>query len=434
GLLKLCQANLKRAEAMASEHPEVELETQILIGKPFHAILQWAEEVAPTLIIAGRHGSHRIDGTSLGSQADNLCRQAEANLLLVGSCDVRPDEIPWIEEDGRQGLEWAPEAEVRILRVPPFALGIARGAVEEYVLEHYGPGSRYAPAFVEEGWESRGNGRDGKRQRGPSSGASARGAGKRDRAAGEESTPPLTREELPVVTGGRLDEAIRKLLPTHMQLIMGIGDAEELALAEVKAEEAMRRTVVATHDEERFAEPPPVAERCPVTAHRSERARREDDPIVWTHEAFGRLGQVPLIARPLARNTVERFARAAGEWRVTTRVMDENKEAMIQAEEFDLDTMLVMFNELKAKQARAEAAGADGVSEEMRRFIEEAKASGISRCPIRDIEEKADRCPVDFTGSSPEDAERAVRRLMEAESTPGVPVREGGEESGGEPA
>ena len=41
-----------------------------------------------------------------------------------------------------------------------------------------------------------------------------------------------------------MDEAITKLLPTHMQLIMGIGTAEELALAEVKAEEAMKRTLV----------------------------------------------------------------------------------------------------------------------------------------------------------------------------------------------
>jgi len=57
-------------------------------------------------------------------------RLAPANVLLIGTTDVRPDEIPWIEEDGKTGLEWAPEAEVRILRVPPFALGIARHAVE----------------------------------------------------------------------------------------------------------------------------------------------------------------------------------------------------------------------------------------------------------------------------------------------------------------
>ena len=76
--------------------------------------------------------------------------------------------------------------------------------------------------------------------------------------------------------------------------------------------------------------------------------------------------------------------------------MDENKQAMIEADEFDMDTMMVMFNELRAKQIRAEAEGEDALSPEMRRFIEEAKASGVTRCPIRDIEEKVDKCPVDF--------------------------------------
>jgi len=36
----------------------------------------------------------------------------------------------------------------------------------------------------------------------------------------------------------------------------------------------------------------------------------------------------------LARNTVERFARNHDIWRVTTGVMDENKQAMIEADEF----------------------------------------------------------------------------------------------------
>ena len=105
---------------------------------------------------------------------------------------------------------------------------------------------------------------------------------------------------------------------------------------------------------------------------------------------------VPLIARPLARNTVERFARNHGIWRVTTPVMDENKQAMIEADEFDAETMMVMFRELRAKQIRAEAEGEDALSPEMRQFIEEAKASGITRCPIRDIEEQMRKCPVDL--------------------------------------
>jgi nucleotide-binding universal stress UspA family protein len=368
GLLKLCQANLKRAEVMARDYADVAMRTQILVGKPFQCILQWVEEIEPDLLILARHGSHRIDGTEMGSQAENLIRLAECNVLLIGTTAVRPEEIPWIEEDGQTGLEWAPDAEVRILRVPPFALGIARKAVEEFVLETYAAGN--------------GNG-------------------------GGQGIATL-----PTVTGERLDEAIKKLLPTHMQMIMGIGTAEELALAEVKAEEAMKRTVVEGSDADAAPETPMVEAKCPFTGHVQLRERNARDPVVWTHEAFERLRLVPLIARPLARNTVERFAREHGFWRVTTAVMDENKQAMIEADEFDMDTMLVMFKELQTKQIQAAAEGVDGLSEEMRRFIAEAKAAGITRCPIRDIDEQMKKCPVDMKMTTPEEAKRAVEELM----------------------
>jgi hypothetical protein len=78
-----------------------------------------------------------------------------------------------------------------------------------------------------------------------------------------------------------------------------------------------------------------------------------------------------------------------------------------------MDTMLVMFNELRAKQIRAEAEGSgDAYSPELRRMIEEAKASGITRCPIRDVEAKAAQCPVDFKTVSPEQARKAVEGLI----------------------
>lgn len=355
GLLKLCQANLKRAEALARQYPEVPLATQILVGKPFQVVLQWAEEIRPTLLVLARHGAHRIEGTQLGSQAENLVRLAPCNVLLVGTTGVKPEDIPWIEEDGVAGLPWAPEAEVRMLRVPPFAQGIARRAVEEYVLEQGGD----------------------------------------------------------IVTNQRLDEAIRKLLPTHMQLIMGIGSAEEIALAELKAEEQLRTTKVQGHD----GEPDPPAEievRCPVTGAVSRRPRTAKDPITWTEEAWERLQRVPLIARPLARNTVERFARNHGIWRVTTSVMDDNKQAMIEADEFDAETMMVMFQELRAKQIRSGGEKGTGeLSSEMQRFIEEAKAAGITRCPVRDLEAKMSACPVDFSMATPEEAKAAVQRLLE---------------------
>src|SRR5438046_7803620 len=240
---------------MAQEFPDVALKTQILVGKPFQVIMQWAEEVKPSLLVLARHGAHRIEGTDLGSQAENLVRIAPCNTLLTGTVGIRPEDIPWIEEDGQAGLPWAPEAEVRILRVPPFAQGIARRAVAEYVLEH---------------------------------------------TSGAAST----------VTNKWLDEAITKLLPTHMQLIMGIGSAEEIALAEVKATEQLKATKVQGHDVDPEPQVAEIETKCPVTGAVSKRPRVATDPIVWTEESWQRLQLVPLIARPLARNTVARFARA----------------------------------------------------------------------------------------------------------------------------
>ena len=354
GLLKLCQANLKRAEVMAQEFPDVPLQTQILIGKPFQVVLQWAEEIQPSLLVLARHGSHRVEGTDLGSQSENVVRLAPCTVLLTGITGIRPEDIPWIEEDGVASLPWAPEAEVRILRVPPFAQGIARKAVEEYVLEQGGD----------------------------------------------------------IVTTARLDEAIRKLLPTHMQLIMGIGTAEEIVLAEIKAEEQLKKTHVVGRDDDPLPAQPVVEVRCPVTGRVSTRARTTADPIEWTHEAWARLQAVPLIARPLARNTVDRFARNHDIWRVTTRLMDENKQAMIEADEFDAETMMVMFNELRARQIRAEAEGGDALSPEMRQFIEEAKAAGVTRCPIRDLEASMDKCPVDLSAVTPDQARAAVEQVL----------------------
>jgi hypothetical protein len=342
---------------MAREFPDVPIKTQILVGKPFQVVMQWAEEIQPSLLVLARHGAHRIEGTDLGSQAENLLRLTPTNVLLVGTVGIRPEDIPWIEEDGQASIPWSPDAEVRILRVPPFAQGIARRAVEEFVLERGGD----------------------------------------------------------IVTNPRLDEAIAKLLPTHMQLIMGIGSAEEIALAEVKAQEQMKQTKVVGHDHDDPGDGM-VEVKCPVTGRVSRRARVETDPIIWTEEAWQRLGAVPLIARPLARNTVERFARHHQVWRVTTMIMDENKQAMIEADEFDAETMMVMFTELRAKQIRAEAEGGSALSPEMRKFIEEAKASGVTRCPIRDLEAQMDKCPVDFATVTPEEAKAAVQQLLDSQA------------------
>ena len=308
GLLKLCQANLMRAEQMAEEYPDVEVESQVLVGKPFDCILKYIEETKPTLLVLARHGAHRINGPDMGSQVENLVRLAPCDVLLTGTTGVNPEDVPWIEEDGVPGLEWDPMAEVRIQRVPPFAQGIARNAVEDWVQEHGGA----------------------------------------------------------VVTNSFLDRAIQALLPTHMQLVMGVGKAEEIARAEVKAEEAL-----SDH-------PVPM---CPMGSDRQAVKQRARNGITWEAEAWERLGLVPLIARPLARSTVERFATEHDVDHVTISVMDENKQGMIEADTFDIETMMVMFSELRAREIRA---GAEGYAGE---FVESAEAG---KCPIREVQEMLD--------------------------------------------
>ena len=41
-----------------------------------------------------------------------------------------------------------------------------------------------------------------------------------------------------------------------------------------------------------------------------------------------------------------------------------------------------------------------------------AKAAGVTRCPIRDIEKQIDKCPVDFKTTTPAEAKAAVEAFL----------------------
>src|SRR5207247_4668638 len=70
-----------------------------------------------------------------------------------------------------------------------------------------------------------------------------------------------------------------------MQLIMGIGTAEEVALAEVKAQEQMKGTKVQGHDADPQPLTPEVEVKCPVTGAVSRRPRdRKSTRLNSSHE------------------------------------------------------------------------------------------------------------------------------------------------------
>src|SRR5260370_37330490 len=112
-----------------------------------------------------------------------------------------------------------------------------------------------------------------------------------------------------------------------MQLIMGIGSAEEIALAEVKAQEQMKATKVQGSDADRepTGDAAEVEVKCPVTGRVSRRPRTAADPIGWTEEAWRRLQLVSLIRRPLACNTAERLAPCPSFLRVTSSARCDDK-------------------------------------------------------------------------------------------------------------
>jgi hypothetical protein len=60
--------------------------------------------------------------------------------------------------------------------------------------------------------------------------------------------------------------------------------------------------------------------------------------------------------------------------------MDRNKQAMIEADTFDIESMMVMFSELRAREIRTAAEGGAA-------FVE---GVGVGRCPIREVQERTD--------------------------------------------
>ncbi len=124
------QSEIRNAVLSPSKDPKSRIETHLLAGKPYTAILQHLRDAQPTLLILGRTGIHADDGLDIGSNAENLLRLAPCHVLLVG----RTFTPTWAEtrQVVEEGLAWTPEALARLDRVPDFARGMARKAIEGY--------------------------------------------------------------------------------------------------------------------------------------------------------------------------------------------------------------------------------------------------------------------------------------------------------------
>jgi nucleotide-binding universal stress UspA family protein len=129
GIAKLYDDHLETARRIAAE-TGAEIETHLLTGKPYAAVLRHTEQAQSSLLVLGRTGIHADDGLDIGSNAENLLRLAPCHVLLVGRTfsPTRAETRQVVEEH----LAWTPEALARLERVPEFARGMARKAIEGY--------------------------------------------------------------------------------------------------------------------------------------------------------------------------------------------------------------------------------------------------------------------------------------------------------------
>ena len=130
GLAQIYQSHLDVAERMALDAGTVVKKT-LLDGKAFQKILDHVRKTNPWLVVVGRIGVHSpADEAGLGSNTENLLRRCPCDVLLTTKL-----AYPDIDVRAEESIKWTPEAEARMLRVPPQVKGIARTGILRLALE-----------------------------------------------------------------------------------------------------------------------------------------------------------------------------------------------------------------------------------------------------------------------------------------------------------
>lgn len=130
GLAQIYQSHLDVAERIALDAGTVVKKT-LLDGKAFQKILDHVRKTNPWLVVVGRIGVHSpAEETGLGSNAENLLRRCPCDVLLSTAL-----AYPEVDVRAEESIKWTPEAEARMLRVPPQVKGIARTGILRLALE-----------------------------------------------------------------------------------------------------------------------------------------------------------------------------------------------------------------------------------------------------------------------------------------------------------
>ncbi len=130
GLAKIYDGHLIVARSIARDF-DIEIETELLSGKPHDAIEKYVRKVKPSLLVVGKLGIHADDELDIGGNSEHLLQNVDCAILL--SMREHQPEVDVISE---VTTSWTHEAESRMERVPSFVRNMARMAILRYAQEH----------------------------------------------------------------------------------------------------------------------------------------------------------------------------------------------------------------------------------------------------------------------------------------------------------
>ena len=130
GLAKIYDGHLIVARSIAKDF-SVEIETELLDGKPHDAIEKYVKKVKPSLLIVGKLGIHADDELDIGGNSEHLLQNVDCSILL--SMREHQPEVDVVSE---VTTSWTHEAESRMERVPSFVRNMARMAILRYAQQH----------------------------------------------------------------------------------------------------------------------------------------------------------------------------------------------------------------------------------------------------------------------------------------------------------
>ncbi|MDH4284444.1 MAG: universal stress protein [Gallionellaceae bacterium] len=130
GLARIYDGHLAVARSIAEDFG-VEVETELLDGKPHDAIEKYVRKTNPSLLIVGKLGIHADDELDIGGNSEQLLHNVDCAILL----SMREYQ-PEIDVVSNVTTSWTHEAEARMEKVPSFVRNMARMAIMRYAQEH----------------------------------------------------------------------------------------------------------------------------------------------------------------------------------------------------------------------------------------------------------------------------------------------------------